>query len=228
MTGLSDESHMDMKILIIDDDKRLLSALKGVLLEENIQVTTCENGLDGIQKCRENPYDLVITDLIMPGASGLEVLKETRRISSETLVVLITGYASLESAIQAIREGAYDYIAKPFKLEEIRILIHNASERIHLTRENQRLMRELQAAYAQLQSVKEVVGIGKSLSGNGDGQAPFIAGSMLPLYYQDTRPAAGPVFLSDLERISTLLEKGFISEEEFQLCKSRLLKNLHH
>jgi len=218
---------MDLNILIIDDDKRLLSALKSLADEENHQVITCENGLDGIQRCREQKFDLVITDLMLPGAGGLEVMREARRISPETLVVLITGYASLESAISAIREGAYDYVAKPFKLDEIRILLHNASERIHLVRENERLLRELQAAYAQLQGVKELMGASKSDPVDPDHpQIPFIAGSMLPLYYQHKEAAAAPGFLSDLERISALLEKGFITLEEFELCKSRLLKNL--
>jgi CheY-like chemotaxis protein len=221
--------HMDLKILIIDDDKKLLSALKSLAVEENHHVTTCENGLDGIRSCREQKFDLVITDLMLPGAGGLEVMREARKISPEILVVLITGYASLESAIRAIREGAYDYVAKPFKLEEIRILIHNASERIHLTRENGRLLRELHTAYAQLQGVKELMGIGDTESIDPHHpQSPFIAGSMLPLYYQHSRAAASPGFLFDLERISTLLEKGFISEEEFELCKSRLLKNVPH
>jgi two-component system response regulator PilR (NtrC family) len=143
-----------MNILLIDDDKRLLSTLKGLAVEEGLHVTTCRNGLDGIQKCREQKHDLVITDLMMPGASGLEVLREARKANPETLVVLMTGYKSLESAIQAIREGAYDYVAKPFMLEEIRILLHNVSERIHLARENERLLRELQEAYTQLQRVK--------------------------------------------------------------------------
>lgn len=221
--------HMDLKLLLIDDDKRLLSALKGLALEEDLHVTTCENGLEGIQKCREEKYDLVITDLMLPGASGLEVLREARKKSPGTLVVLITGYASLESAVQAIREGAYDYVAKPFKLEEIRILLRNGSERIRLVHENERLLGELQAAYTQLQGVKELMGIGgNDVIDTQDQAMPFIAGSMLPLYYQHSRAAEGPGFLSDLERISTLYEKGFISKEEFHLCKSRLLKNLPH
>jgi CheY-like chemotaxis protein len=220
---------MNLKILLIDDDKRVLSALKSLAAEEGLSVTACENGLDGIRNCREDRYDLVITDLMLPGASGLDVLREARKENPETLVVLITGYASLESAVQAIREGAYDYVAKPFKLEEIRILIHNASERIRLVHENRRLLRELQAAYAQLQGVKELMGIGKTDPIDPHNpQLPFIAGSMLPMYYQHSRAAASPGFLSDLERISALLEKGLISEEEFALCKSRLLKNLPH
>jgi FixJ family two-component response regulator len=220
---------MELNILIVDDDKRLLSTLTSLLIEENHRVVPCDNGLDAIRKCRERPFDLVITDLMMPGASGLDVLRETRKVSPSTLVVLVTGFASLESAIEAIREGAYDYLAKPFKLEEIKILIQNASERIRLARENQRLLAELQEAYAQLQTVKEIMGIGKgspveAATGEGPAQT-FIAGSMLPLYYQDNRGGQGPMFVADLERLSVLKEKGFLTEEEFNLCKSKMLRN---
>jgi CheY-like chemotaxis protein len=221
---------MELKILIVDDDKRLAAALNSLLSEENHSVVVCENGLEGIQKCREEKFDLVITDLMMPGATGLDLLRETRRISPETLVVLVTGYASLESAVQAIREGAYDYIAKPFKLEEIKVLIHNASERIRLAHENERLLKELQSAYNQLQIVKEIMGLRGEIRGGGSPQdnpaLPFIAGSMLPQYYEENRSAVSPVFVSDLERISALAEKGFLSEEEFNLCKSRMFRNL--
>lgn len=215
---------MELRILVIDDDPRLLSTLKSLLTEEHHHATTCEDGLEAIRRCGEETFDLVITDLVLPGASGLEVLKETRRNNPETLVVLITGYASLETAVQAIREGAYDYIAKPFRLEEIRILVRNASEKIQLRRENQRLVRELQAAYAQLQGVKDLVTGDREADPERDRQAPFIAGSMLPLYYQGNhRSLTG--FLTDMERISALLEKGFVTEEEFRLCKAKLLKN---
>jgi DNA-binding NtrC family response regulator len=221
---------VELRILIVDDDKKLLSVLKGLLGEDNHEVIACDNGLDAIQKCREEKFDLVITDLMMPGASGLEVLKETRKIYPDTLVILITGFASLESAIQAIREGAYDYIAKPFKLEEIKIVVRNAWERIRLARENERLLRELQEAYRQLHMVKKIMGLEKDFAAEVDEQEkhqqPFIAGSMLPQYYQENRPTAYPGFLTDLERFSALVEKGLLSEEEFSLCKSKLFRNL--
>lgn len=204
--------------------------LKSLLGEENHEIITCDNGLDAIQRCREEKFDLVITDLKMPGASGLEVLKETRKISPDTLVILITGFASLESAIQAIREGAYDYIAKPFKLEEIKIVVRNAWERIRLARENERLIRELQEAYRQLHMVKQIMGLEKDSPAEVDEQErhrqPFIAGSMLPQYYQENGPTVYSGFLSDLERISVLVEKGLLSEEEFGLCKAKLFRNL--
>jgi len=226
---------MPLKTLIVDDDRKLLSVLTSLLVEDNHDVTACNNGLEAIEKCRQEKFDLLISDLMMPGASGLEVLKEARKLYPDILVILITGFASIESAVQAIRDGAYDYITKPFKLEEIKIVVNNAQERIHLVRENRRLLAELQEAYNQLHMVKQLMGAndndeqeepgsGNPMKNNG----PFIAGSMLSHYYQENKPGTGTPLLSDLERISALRDRGFLTEEEFKLCKSKLFKNLQH
>jgi CheY-like chemotaxis protein len=225
-----------LKILIVDDDKKLLSLLESLLLEEKHEVITCQSGLEAIERSQEQHFDLLITDLMMPGASGIEVLKESRKNHPDCLVIIITGYASLETAVEAIREGAYDYITKPFKLEELKIVVNNAREKIGLIRENRRLLEELQNASQQLYMVKKVMGARTDdelehekpdHARNRDG--PLIAGSMLPSYYLDNHTVGtGGSFLSDLERISDLRSKGYLSEEEFSLCKSRLLKNLKH
>lgn len=228
------ESRIVFRTLIVDDDKRLLSLLQSLLVEEYHEVTVCDDGLEAIEKCRQEKFDLVITDLMMPGAGGLEVLKETRKIHPETLVILITGFASLESAIEAIREGAYDYITKPFKLEQIKIVVNNAREKIRLVRENRRLLEKLQEAYHQLNMVKRIMGAGPDDGETEDRTSeamtnePFIAGSMLSHYYRENSPGINPPILTDLERVSALRSKGFLTEEEFTLCKSKLFKNLQH
>ena len=226
---------MKLKILIVDDDKKLLSALKAILAQEDDNVTVCNDGRKAIELCRNEKFDLIITDLMMPGAGGLEVLKETRKIDPDSLVILITGFASLETAVQSIREGAYDYITKPFKLDEIKIVVNNAREKIRLIRENIKLINELQEAYKQLNMMKQIMGVSKdpdiseekASAGFGD-KSPFIAGSMLPFYYADKVIDVDPLLLPDLERISLLKEKGFLTDEEFKLCKSKLFKNLKH
>jgi CheY-like chemotaxis protein len=231
---MTSDLTLKLRILIVDDDKKLLSLLESLLLEENHEVITCHTGLEAMKKCREKRFDLLISDLMMPGASGIEVLKESRKTQPDCLVIIITGYASLETAVEAIREGAYDYITKPFKLEELKIVVNNAREKIGLIRENRRLLEELQNASEQLYMVKKVMGAGtddelgrekRAQERNRDG--PLIAGSMLPSYYLDNQTVGtGGSFLHDLERISDLRSKGYLSEEEFSLCKSRLLKNL--
>jgi len=224
---------MHLKTLVVDDDKRLRSVLKGLLSEEDHEVKTCEDGSEAIKTCLAEKFDLIITDLKMPGADGLDVLRKAKQKHPDTLVIIVTGFASLETAIQAIREGAYDYITKPFKLEEFKILIKNASEKIELIKENQSLLIELQEAYKHLNIVKKIMGIHSDSEEEKNmhhadtaGRDLFIAGSMLSQVYLEKKGETSIAVLSDLERISSLKNKGFLSEEEFELCKSKLMKKI--
>jgi DNA-binding NtrC family response regulator len=222
---------MGLQVLVVDDDKKLLSVLKRLLLEEGHEVKTCPNGLEAIKTIREQIFDLIITDLMMPGATGMDVLKESRKLHPDSLVILVTGFASLETAVEAIREGAYDYITKPFKLEEFKVIIKNAKEKILLIRENRRLLDELQEAHRQLSMVRKIMGGESKTAGNDENEAArkkeqLIAGSMLSTYYQENRTGSDRSLLSELERISTLKERELLTEEEFNLCKSRLLQHL--
>jgi DNA-binding NtrC family response regulator len=223
-----------LKILIVDDDRNLLSVLKTILTEENNDVTTSSDGGTAIDLIRKIKFDLVITDLMMPGTNGLEVLREAHKIDPDILVILITGFASLETAVQAIREGAYDYITKPFKLDEIKIIVNNAREKILLTRENKNLIMELQEAYKQLQIIKNSINV-NNIREEIDGEAlhtepvekeVFITGSMLPLYYTENIQDINQPVLSHLERAAALRERGLLTEEEFSLCKSKLFRNI--
>jgi DNA-binding response OmpR family regulator len=217
---------MKLKLLIVDDDRTLLSALKTVFDQEN-DVTICNDGKKAIDLCRNEKFDLIITDLMMPGANGLEVLTETRKIDPDCLVVLITGFASLETAVQAIREGAYDYITKPFKLEEIRIIVNNAREKIRLIRENKKLIDDLRNAYEQLNMMKKLLDINSEPpEENSEDDRSVIAGSMLPFYYSSTVSNGKTSILDNLERISDLKEKGLLTGKEFELCKSKLFSNM--
>jgi CheY-like chemotaxis protein len=220
---------MNYRLLIVDDDSNLLSVLERFFSDGANTVVTCSNGVEAIKKCKLEPFDLVITDIMMPGMNGLEVLREIRKIDPGILVILITGFASLETAIGAIREGAYDYITKPFRLEEIKIAVQNALDKIGLVRENQNLLHELQNAYEELRLAKSMTG-SKEKPGAESGECrnsekkTFIADSMLPIHYlTNPRPYS---LISDLERISRLRDNGFISDREFELCKSRLLQPL--
>ncbi|MBN1904136.1 MAG: response regulator [Deltaproteobacteria bacterium] len=217
---------MKLRLLIVDDDRTLLSALKTVFDQENV-VTVCNDGKKAIDLCRNEKFDLIITDLMMPGANGLEVLTETRKIDPDCLVVLITGFASLETAVQAIREGAYDYITKPFKLEEIKIIVNNAREKIRLIRENKKLIDDLKNAYEELNMMKKLLDINNVKSEeNNEDDRPVIAGSMLPFYYSSTVSNGKSSILDNLERISDLKEKGLLTGKEFELCKSKLFNSM--
>lgn len=217
---------MKLRLLIVDDDRTLLSALKTVFDQEN-DVTVCNDGKKAIELCRNEKFDLIITDLMMPGANGLEVLTETRKIDPDCLVVLITGFASLETAVQAIREGAYDYITKPFKLEEIKIIVNNAREKIRLIRENRKLIDDLRNAYEQLNMMKKLLEIHSDKpEENIEDDRPVIAGSMLPFYYSSAVTNGKNSILDNLERISDLKERGLLTGKEFELCKSKLFNSM--
>jgi DNA-binding NtrC family response regulator len=226
----------NLNLLIVDDDKNLLSVLKTILVEENHNVSTCSDGEMAIRLCKRAKFDLVITDLMMPGTNGLEVLREVRKIDQDILVILITGFGSLETAVQAIREGAYDYITKPFKLDEIKIIVNHAREKISLIRENRNLILELQEAYTQLQIINDKINsrgnieeIEEENSVTAEAEKNvLITGSMLPLYYTENIQDLHQPVLSHLERVAALKERGYLTEEEFNLCKSKLFRNIKH
>ncbi|MFH1624314.1 MAG: sigma-54 dependent transcriptional regulator [Pseudomonadota bacterium] len=116
------------KILVVDDEPSMLEFLEIMLTREGHWVTCTTSGKEAIEMCEETPYDLVITDIKMPQVTGLDVLDRVKEICPETVIILITAYAAMETAIQAMREGAYDYITKPFNVDEIRTIIENALE----------------------------------------------------------------------------------------------------
>jgi len=223
---------MARKLFIVDDDKDLLSILADVFSEEDYSVDTCSDGLEAIERCRTKAYDLIITDIMLPGASGIEILREAKKIRPETLVILITGFASLETAINAIREGAYDYITKPFKLEQIKIAVNNAMDKISLIKENRKLLSLLKRAYEELRLVKQILGTSSSpdsIPANplvGKSARTLISDDLTPHLLGGGKSASSESFVSDLERISLLRDKGLITAREFEICKARLFQNL--
>jgi len=223
---------MEFSILIVDDDTNLLSVLK-TLFAESHEVTTCSDGSEAVEICKRRHFDVVLSDIIMPGASGLEVLKQARKSDPNTIVILITGFASLETAIDAIREGAYDYITKPFKLEQLKNVVKNALERVQLSRENQRLLRELQEAYRQINLIKEVMGIEERSPGtSSDDASPhggiktLIGSDAIPYHLLQNQSRKVGGLIESLERVGELRGRGLITEKEFELCKRRLFDSM--
>ncbi len=148
--------HSVIKILVVDDDIDLRSALTDYISQMDISVRTAGNVTEAqrLIQSETNPFDLVLVDLKIPGGSGMDVLKAARTRSPNTLVAIITGYASIETAIDAIRLGAYNYITKPFSLNEIGVQVRNRVERITLSKENARLSVRLQELYQQINRVQ--------------------------------------------------------------------------
>jgi DNA-binding NtrC family response regulator len=162
--------HGDIKILVVDDDVDLRTALTDYISQMDIVVRTAGNVAEAQRLIQTEliPFDLVLVDLKIPGGSGMDVLKAARTRNSNTLVTIITGYASLETAVEAIRLGAYNYITKPFSLNEIGIQVRNMVERITLSKENARLSVRLQELHQQINRVQnervEVVRLHADLS----------------------------------------------------------------
>jgi len=135
------------KILIVDDEPTIRETLSLVLREENYQCELAENGAEGLNRVKEKNFDLIITDLKMPEMGGLELMERAMTISPKTSVIIITAYASLESAIQALQFGAYDYIIKPLDFDDVILRINRLMEHRELLNENEFLRREVQEKF---------------------------------------------------------------------------------
>lgn len=131
------------RVLIVDDEQSMRDMLAIALRGEGFEVIAAENGEAAQAEIEAHPVDIVVSDIRMPGLDGLELLSQTREISPDTEVILITAHASTDSAIEALRLGAYDYITKPFDVEELKNTVAHALERQELQRDNVFLRSEL-------------------------------------------------------------------------------------
>ncbi len=131
------------RVLIVDDEKGMRDFLSIMLKKEGYAVQQAESADKAAEMIARGDFDLVISDISMPGPSGLEVLKRSKASNPEMPVIMITAYASTESAIEALKLGAYDYIVKPFDIEEMKAVVRNALEKRRLEHENRALKREL-------------------------------------------------------------------------------------
>jgi two-component system response regulator PilR (NtrC family) len=124
------------KILVADDEQSMREFLDIMLKKEGYKVSLASNGEEVVKLIDNDLFDLVLLDIRMPKLDGISTLKKIKAIAPETIVIMITAYASADTAIKAMKEGAYDYITKPFKVEEIKLIIKNALEKITLQKEN--------------------------------------------------------------------------------------------
>ncbi len=135
------------RILVVDDEGRNREFLKELLEVEGFDVETSKDGQEAIEILEKMDFDMVLTDLKMPRSDGLAVLEGLQRINPQTVAVVFTGYGSIDTAVKAMRLGAYDYITKPLKIEEIMIVIQRALEHRKLALENAMLRRQLKRKY---------------------------------------------------------------------------------
>jgi two-component system response regulator PilR (NtrC family) len=114
------------RILVVDDEPSMREFLEIMLEKEGYEVVTASHGLEALKQCEETPFDLVITDIKMPKVNGMEVLHRIKDVNPNAKVIMITAFANMEGAIESMKEGAYDYITKPFNIEDIKLAIENA------------------------------------------------------------------------------------------------------
>lgn len=145
-------------ILVVDDEVSIRGILTEVLSGEGYAVASAESGEEALQMFNENEYSLVITDIRMPGMSGIELLEKIKKINPDTEVMIITSNASQETAIKALRYGAYDYLIKPFEdLELISYVTSRAVERLRLVEENKKLLTELREKNEELEKSNKIL-----------------------------------------------------------------------
>ncbi|MBN1756373.1 sigma-54-dependent Fis family transcriptional regulator, partial [bacterium] len=142
------------QILVVDDELIVRESLADWLSESGYDVFTAEDGLKALEEIKGKEWDLLLVDLKMPRMDGIEVMKEAKKIQKDLPVVIITGYPTVDTAIIAMKEGAYDYIVKPFNPEEIDLIIRNVVAHQALVKENRYLRQELKRRY----QFKDIIG----------------------------------------------------------------------
>ncbi len=145
----------NFSILIVDDNIEIRTILEEYLKEEGCAADGAGDGKEALLKYRETPYDLVITDLNMPGMTGIELIRQIGATESMTEFIIITGYASLDTAIEAVKAGAFDYLVKPFRIEELMVVIKNVKDKIMLKKANSQLFDKLKNFYVEISKYRQ-------------------------------------------------------------------------
>jgi two-component system, NtrC family, response regulator PilR len=133
----------DIRVLVVDDEQSMRELLAIMLRQAGYDVAVADGGEEAVERLKAESFDLVVTDLRMRKVDGLAVLKAAKEFSPRTVVLVVTAFASTETAVEAMKLGAYDYVTKPFKIDELKLTISNALERRRLQDENQTLKRQL-------------------------------------------------------------------------------------
>ena len=142
-------------VLVVDDEEVMREILESLLTADGHRVTTAESGEEGLALARSSSFDAAVVDVMLPGMDGIETMQELKKLDDELPVVLVTAFASVETAIAAMKRGAFDYITKPFKNDEVLVVVGNAVERRQLVAENTALRQSL---HAQAQRFSGIIG----------------------------------------------------------------------
>ncbi len=215
------------KVLVIDDEALVRNFVEETLKRLHLEVFTAENGQKALKLLKDQVFDLVITDMKMPDMTGIDIIKKVRELSPASLIVVVTGYGSIENAVEAMRLGAFNYLIKPFSPDMIEALIDKASEHLSLVNENQFLRSEARnsggtsntviGTSPQMQAIqKQVQQVAKSnanvfITGESGTGKEVIAHA---IHYQSPR-AAGPFIKVNCAAVpESLIESEFFGHEK--------------
>ncbi len=235
---------LQLKVLVVDDERMYRYLLQKALEAEDYEVFIAEDGERAIELIQQNNFDIVLTDLAMPNKDGLAVLRAAKKKNDLTVVIIITGYASLDTALAAIHDGVYDYITKPFQLDEIKLTLKNASERINLRRLNEELLAKLEEAYRKIedlsrnsqQSSVKITDIDKQLAlrqqeiTDNMRRLRGFHDRVFPFQFESNRAAEDepkedePAY-SQIREAIKLWKNGAITEQEFKILKRKILNS---
>jgi DNA-binding NtrC family response regulator len=143
------------RLLIVDDEKIAVRNLEHVMKKEGYEVTATQSGQNALRFIEEREFDVVLTDLKMEKVDGMQILKKCRELYPDTEVIMITGFATLESAVETMKHGAFYYIAKPFKLDEVRKVVREAVEKVRLKNENRQLREQIESFQGKVKIITQ-------------------------------------------------------------------------
>jgi len=147
------------KILVIDDERSIRNTLKDILEYEKYEVDLAEDGIKGIEKVKTAEYDIILCDIKMPGMDGIEVLEHLTKIASDTPVVMISGHGNIDTAVDSIKKGAFDYIEKPLDLNRLLITIRNGMDKLNLVTETKILKKKVNKKYQMVGESKTLLAV---------------------------------------------------------------------
>ena len=143
-----------ISILIVDDEDSVRDSLLNWFIEDGYEVEAAENAKKALQLLEQRDFNIILVDIKMPGMDGLELQRRIKALNSETIVIIMTAFASVETAVQALKDGAYDYVTKPFDPDDLSHLIRNAGAQIRLSKENEALKKRV----TSLEDVDDIIG----------------------------------------------------------------------
>ncbi len=184
-------------ILVVDDERIIRDGCVKILTKEGYEVSTAASGEEGLNLLKERAFDLILLDLKMPGTSGMDVLQRVQEDHPGFLVVVITGYATVESAVEAMKAGAYDFVPKPFTPDQLRIVVHRALEKKGLEREAERLrkerekdLREIAEEKSKIKTILQCMADGVMVTDN-EGQVVWYNPAVVKMIKMESAPIPG-------------------------------------